>query len=52
MDLFDEIEEGDARVFMNFKPLLTMMEQLQVIRSSSFPKSFGMKTKALVDALD
>ncbi len=52
MDLFDEIGEGDARVFMNFKPLLTMMEQLAGDSKFELPENpFGIKTKALVDAL-
>ena len=52
MDLFDEIGEGDARVFMNFKPLLTMMEQLAGDPKFELPENpFGIKTKALVDAL-
>ena len=52
MDLFDEIGEGDARVFMNFTPLVSMMEQLAGDPKFELPENpFGIKTKALVDAL-
>ena len=37
MDLFDEIGKG-CPCFLNFTPLVSMMEQLAGIRSSSFPK--------------
>ena len=52
MDLFDEIGEGDARVFMNFTPLVSMMEQLAEDPKFELPENpFGIKTEALMQAL-
>ena len=52
LDLFDEIGEGDARLFMNFKPLVAMMEQLVEDPKLELPENpFGIKTEALMNAL-
>jgi len=52
LDLFDEIGEGDARLFMNFKPLVAMMEKLVEDPKFELPENpFGMKTEALMEAL-
>ena len=52
LDLFDEIGEGDARFFMNFKPLVAMMEKLVDDPKFELPENpFGIKTKSLIKAL-
>ncbi|MBT3637660.1 MAG: hypothetical protein HN531_12020 [Opitutae bacterium] len=52
LDLFDEIGEGDARLFMNFKPLVAMMEKLVEDPKFELPENpFGMKTEVLMEAL-
>jgi hypothetical protein len=52
LDLFDEIGEGDARLFMNFKPLVAMMEELVEDSKFELPENpFGMKTETLIEAL-
>jgi hypothetical protein len=52
LDLFDEIGKGDARLFMNFKPLVAMMEQLVEDPKLELPENpFGIKTEALMNAL-
>ena len=52
LDLFDEIGDGDARLFMNFKPLVSMMEELVENSKFELPENpFGMKTEGLMEAL-
>ena len=52
LDLFDEIGDGDARLFMNFKPLVSMMEELVENPKFELPENpFGMKTEGLMEAL-
>jgi hypothetical protein len=52
LDLFDEIGEGDARFFMNFKPLVAMMEKLVDDPKFELPENpFGIKTESLIKAL-
>jgi hypothetical protein len=52
LDLFDDIGEGDARFFMNFKPLVAMMEKIVDDPKFELPENpFGIKTAALMNAL-
>lgn len=52
LDLFDEIGYGDARLFMNFKPLVSMMEELVENPKFELPENpFGLKTDAMMEAL-
>jgi hypothetical protein len=52
LDLFDEIGAGDARVFVNFKPLVAMMEKVVEDPKFELPENpFGIKTETLIKAL-
>ena len=52
LDLFDEIGGGDARVFVNFKPLISMLENVLANPKFELPENpFGIKTESLVKAL-
>ncbi len=52
LDLFDEIGSGDARVFMNFKPLLSILEKVVENPEFELPENpFGIKTEGLIKAL-
>lgn len=52
LDLFDEIGEGDARIFMNFKPVVAMMEKIVEDPKFGLPENpFGIKTESLMEAL-
>jgi hypothetical protein len=52
LDLFDEIGAGEARLFCNFKPLLSMLEEVVDNPDLQLPENpFGIKTEGLIKAL-
>lgn len=52
LDVFDEIGEGEARVFVNFKPLVAMLEEMGENPNAQIPENpFGIKTSGLIEAL-
>jgi hypothetical protein len=52
LDLFDEIGAGEARAFFNFKPLVSMLDDLSENLDAQIPENpFGIKTSGLLDAL-
>ena len=52
LDLFTEIGSGDARVFVNFKPLISILKNVVADPKFELPENpFGIKTKSLVNAL-
>ena len=52
LDLFTEIGSGDARVFVNFKPLLSILEKVLENPEIELPENpFGIKTDGLIKAL-
>lgn len=51
-DVFDEIGKGDARIYLNFKPLVRMLEDLGENPQAQMPENpFGVKTAGLIEAL-
>jgi hypothetical protein len=51
-DVFDEIGKGDARIYLNFKPLVRMLENLSENPEIQIPENpFGVKTAGVIEAL-
>jgi hypothetical protein len=51
-DVFDEIGKGDARIYLNFKPLVRMLEDLSQNPETQIPENpFGVQTAGVIDAL-
>ena len=51
-DVFDEIGKGDARLYLNFKPLVHMLEDLSENPETQIPENpFGVKTAGVIEAL-
>ena len=51
-DVFDEIGKGDARIYLNFKPLVRMLEDLSENPETQIPENpFGVKTAGVIEAL-
>lgn len=52
LDLFDEIGSGEARIFLNFRPLMSMLLKMSENPGLQMPENpFGLTTDGIVEAL-
>ena len=52
LDLFEEIERGAARIFLNFEPLRSLMEKAESLPDMQIPENpFGITTSKLISGL-
>jgi hypothetical protein len=52
LDLFEEIERGAARIFLNFEPLRSLMEKAESLPGMQIPENpFGITTSKLISGL-